>query len=81
MGLQVNGQGEGILNELQDKFQILDHVFDPLEKQLDFTLKLPSSDTTDALAHLATKANINHFEETIPSANDIFIQTVKAKGE
>lgn len=81
VGLQVNGQGEGILNELQDKFQILDHVFDPLEKQLDFTLKLPSSDTTDALAHLATKANINHFEETIPSANDIFIQTVKAKGE
>jgi ABC-2 type transport system ATP-binding protein len=81
VGLQVNGQGEGLLNELQEKFQILDHAFDPVEKQLDFTLKLPSSDTTEAIAQLAKKANINHFKETIPSANDIFIQTVKAKGE
>ena len=81
VGLQVNGQGEGILKELQERFRILNHVFDPKERQLDFTLKLPSGDTTEALAHLATRANINHFEETIPTANDIFIQTVKAKGE
>jgi len=81
VGLQVNGQGEGLVGELKERFQIFDHVFDPFEKQLDFTLKLSSPDTTEALAHLATKANINHFEETIPSANDIFIQTVKAKGE
>lgn len=81
VGLQVNGQGEGLINELQEKFQILDYVFDPLEKQLDFTLKLPSADTTKALADLTKKANIIHFQETIPSANDIFIQTVKAKGE
>jgi ABC-2 type transport system ATP-binding protein len=81
VGLQVNGQGEGLVGELKERFQIFDHVFDPFEKQLDFTLKLSSPDTTEALAHLATKANINHFEETIPSANDIFIQTVKEKGE
>lgn len=81
VGLQVNGQGGGLINELQEKFQILDYVFDPLEKQLDFTLKLPSADTTKALADLTKKANIIHFQETIPSANDIFIQTVKAKGE
>lgn len=81
VGLQVNGQGEGLIHELQEKFQISNHVFDPLEKQLDFTLKLPSEDTTAALAHFGQKANINHFEETIPSANEIFIQTVKAKGE
>ncbi|MEM1259269.1 MAG: ATP-binding cassette domain-containing protein [Bacteroidota bacterium] len=81
VGLRVNGEGEGLVNELLDKFQILDHVFDPFEKQLDFTLKLPTTDTTEALVMLSEKAIINHFEETIPSANDIFIQTVKSKGE
>lgn len=79
VGLQVNGQGETLLDELQEKFQILNHVFDPVERQLDFTLKLPSADTGSALEELTKKANINHFEETIPTANDIFIQTVKAK--
>ena len=81
VGLQVNGQGEGLIYELQEKFQILDHLFDPLEKHLEVTLKLATADTTEALAYLSGKANINHFEETVPSANDIFIQTVKAKGE
>ena len=81
VGLQVNGQGEGLIYELQEKFQILDHLFDPLEKHLEVTLKLATADTTEALAYLSQKANINHFEETVPSANDIFIQTIKAKGE
>ena len=81
VGLQVNGQGEGLISELQEKFQISNPILDPIEKQLDFTLKLPSPDTTEVLSHFAQLANINHFEETIPSASDIFIQTVKAKGE
>ncbi len=81
VGLQLNGHGDGLLKELQERFQILESIFDPLEKQLDFTLRLPSEDTSEALTHLTSLANINRFEETIPSANDIFIQTIKAKGE
>ncbi|MEM9648757.1 MAG: DUF4162 domain-containing protein, partial [Bacteroidota bacterium] len=50
--------------------------FDRAENQLDFTIKLPTSETTGILAQLSKEANVNHFEETIPSANDIFIQTV-----
>ena len=81
VGLQVNGQGKGLLEELEARFQISESVFDPVEKQLDFTLKLPSGNTSQVLSHLAERANLTRFEETIPSANDIFIQTVKAKGE
>lgn len=81
VGLQLNGQGPGLLTELEERFQISESVFDPIEKQLDFTLKLPSGDTSQVLSHLAERANLVRFEETIPSANDIFIQTIKAKGE
>jgi len=31
------------------------------------------------LAYLSSKANINQFVETIPSANEIFIKTVQTK--
>ncbi|HET8737454.1 MAG TPA: DUF4162 domain-containing protein, partial [Pricia sp.] len=40
----------------------------------------PTNDSGSVLNYLSSKANVNHFVETIPSANDIFIQTVKSKG-
>ena len=50
-----------------------------MEHQLNFKVQLPTSHTGDILADLSKMANINRFEETIPSANDIFIQTVNSK--
>ena len=81
VGLQVNGHGNTLMEDLQDKFQILDHLFDASENQLNFTLKLPDANTADFLGHLSQITNVVHFEETVPSANDIFIQTVKSKEE
>lgn len=69
-----------LLKELADKFQISSSRYNADENQLDFTLQLPTSDSREVLTYLSTKANINHFVETIPSANDIFIQTVQSKG-
>lgn len=78
VGLEVD-KGDSLLQELTDKFQISSSNFNGGERQLDLTVQLPSGDTKDFLAHLSTKANINHFVETIPTANDIFIQTVQSK--
>ena len=78
VGLGVE-KGNALLQELKEKFQITSSVFDPVEKQLDFKLQLPSSDSSGVLAYLSGKANINQFVETIPSANEIFIQTVQNK--
>ena len=69
-----------LLKELADKFQISSSRYNADDNQLDFTLQLPTSDSREVLTYLSTKANINHFVETIPSANDIFIQTVQSKG-
>jgi ABC-2 type transport system ATP-binding protein len=78
VGLEVE-QGDALLQELKDKFQINASEFNPEEKQLDFKVQLPSNDSSEVLAYLSGKANINQFVETIPSANDIFIQTVQSK--
>jgi len=49
------------------------------ENQLSFTVQLESDDTTGFLGILSKNGLINHFEENVPSANDIFIQTVNQR--
>lgn len=44
-----------------------------------FNVKLPSDDTKSFLADLSNIASVNSFVETVPSASDIFIKTVKDK--
>ncbi|WP_190809393.1 ABC transporter ATP-binding protein [Flagellimonas sp. S3867] len=79
VGLEVEQDAHAFLKVLEDKFNIRSPRFDTAENQLDFTLQLPSNRTSEVIAELSKKANINRFEETIPSANDIFIQTVNKK--
>lgn len=79
VGLETELDGNAFMKTLEDKYHILSSKFDAKENQLDFTVQLPSNTTTDILAELSSQANINRFEETIPSANDIFIQTVNNK--
>lgn len=78
VGLEVE-KGDVLLQELQDKFQITSSNYDAIEKQLNFSVQLPSNDSKQVLAYLSGKANINQFVETIPSANEIFIRTVQTK--
>ncbi|MCG2460621.1 ATP-binding cassette domain-containing protein [Flavobacteriaceae bacterium F89] len=80
VGLE-SGQGEMILRGLSNKFQIISSHYSKAERQLDFTIQLPSGDTRNILTQLAAKGNINNFVETIPSASDIFIQTVQGKNK
>lgn len=78
VGLEVE-KGDLLLQELKDKFQVTSSAYNSLEKQLDIKLQLPSSDSKSVLSFLTGKANVNRFTETIPSANEIFIQTVQDK--
>lgn len=76
IGLQT-AHPEVILKEMNDKFQLLYDRFDLRENQLNMTLKLPTSDSKEILEYLGAKGNVNHFLETVPSANDIFIRSIK----
>ena len=78
IGLETQN-GDVLLKELSDKFEITSSAYDTLQKQLDITLQLPSADSGTILTYLASKANVNSFVETVPSANEIFIRTVQNK--
>ena len=79
VGLHVEGDGKPLLGELSSKFNLLDPTLDPVSGQLDFKVQLPNANTSQLLMELSKVANVNHFQETVPSANDIFIQTVTNK--
>jgi len=51
--------------------------FRSLNNDLKLNIKLKADESSnDLLSFLTSKAQVNHFNELIPSANDIFIQTV-----
>jgi len=78
VGLEVEN-GERLLKELSEKFMVTEAAFDYVDKQLDFLVQLSAEDSAAFLTHVSSKANVHSFIETIPSANDIFIQTVQTK--
>lgn len=76
------GLSSSNLNDLKiqiaERFDSTAAEFKSLENDLKLNIKLSTSDTpNDLLTFLNANATINHFVEVIPSANDIFIQTVK----
>lgn len=65
--------------EIGSHFKYSKADFKSLEDDLKLNIELPSTDSpSDLLAFLNKSAQINHFVEVIPNANDIFIQTVKS---
>jgi len=64
--------------ELSNKFETLPASFKTLNNELKLNIKLSEKDTANnLLRYLTTKGEVSHFVELIPSASDIFIQTVK----
>ncbi len=78
VGLELEN-GENFLKLISDKFDISYPHYDMNRKQLDFTVQLPTDDTRSFLTLLSSESIINNFVETIPTVNDIFIQTVQSK--
>jgi ABC-2 type transport system ATP-binding protein len=63
---------------INEKFETAPANFKSLNNDLKLNIKLkPSESSNDLLSFLTSKAQVNHFNELVPSANDIFIQTVK----
>lgn len=71
-------KGNGFENELISRFKTSKADFKSIGDELKFNVKLSESDTAnDLLNFLMTKGEVSHFVEQVPSANDIFIQSVK----
>lgn len=78
VGLQTNDV-DGLTEHLNSKFEVLPATFKNLHDDLKLNIKLkPTESSNDLLRFLTSKAEVHHFVEVIPSANDIFIQTVRS---
>ncbi|GAB4159725.1 MAG: ABC transporter ATP-binding protein [Winogradskyella sp.] len=77
VGLQSN-DSEAILTEIKNKFEVLPATFKNLNDDVKLNVKIDkTTSSNDLLSFLASRAEVHHFVEVIPTANDIFIQTVK----
>lgn len=77
VGLQTDTI-DSVTNAIKEKFKVLPATFKNLNDDVKLNIKLDAHDNpNDLLRFLTSKAEVHHFVEVIPSANDIFIQTVK----
>ncbi|MDG3581473.1 MULTISPECIES: ABC transporter ATP-binding protein [Galbibacter] len=71
-------QKEPLKKELEEKYTVTDAHFKSLGDELKLRVQLKKGETAnDLLAHLSSRGMITHFVEVVPTANEIFIETVK----
>lgn len=77
VGLQTNAIDQ-VTQSIKEKFEVLPATFKNLNDDVKLNIKLNGDfNSNELLSFLTTKAEVHHFVEVIPTANDIFIQTVK----
>ena len=70
-----------LLNQIQSHFNLVDNKEAVFNADLRLLATLKSGETsTELIQFLNNKAQIIHFKEVIPSANDIFIKAVENNG-
>jgi ABC-2 type transport system ATP-binding protein len=75
----LEAESKLVLKEsLAKKFTVTEANFKSLNDDLKLNIKLGTNESAqDLISFLNQQAQINHFVELVPSANDIFIQTVQ----
>lgn len=77
VGLITNDKPQ-VISELKEKFEITPADFKSINDELKYNIKIPeTNNANDLVGYLTSKGQLNHFVEVIPSANDIFIETVQ----
>ena len=77
IGLETNDKDK-VRSILKDKFEAQPASFKSINEELQIKIKLSGSESAnDLVQYLVTQGKLTHFVEVIPSANDIFIETVQ----
>ena len=80
VGLSTSNKNQ-LKRLIAERFDVTNADFKSLGDDLKLNVKLGSGDRSDdLLAFLSQNASINHYMELIPTASEIFIQTVKNNG-
>ncbi len=68
---------ELLRRELEERFKVSPARFKSINNDLKLSIQIGEQDSSnDLIKYLASKAEVNHFVEVIPSVHDIFIKTV-----
>ena len=63
---------------LKEKFEVFPTTFKSINDELKYRIKVPDSvSSNDFINYLTTQGQLTHFVEVIPSASDIFIETIQ----
>jgi len=77
IGLDPNTDNN-IEEKLNARYEVSPAHFKSINNELQFRVKVPATETANELIQFATSiGQLTHFTEVVPTANDIFIQTVK----
>ncbi|GEQ86852.1 ABC transporter ATP-binding protein [Patiriisocius marinistellae] len=67
-----------VTTALKERFDLQPASFKSINDELQYKIKIPQNVAPNELvSFLTSKGQLNHFVEVIPSANDIFIETVQ----
>lgn len=77
VGLLTENKAQ-VISQLKEKFDIQPAHFKSINDALKYKIKLPQhTSSNDLVAYLTSIGKLNHFVEVVPTANDIFIETVQ----
>lgn len=77
VGLQ-SMDSDSVISAIKNHFEVLPATFKNIYDDIKLNVKInEGTSPNDLLSFLTSQAEVHHFVEVIPSANDIFIQTVK----
>ncbi len=77
VGLVTDNEND-LINTINSKFKTSTADFKSLNNDLKLNIKLQDGESSNSLlSFLMEKAEVNHFNELIPTANEIFIKTVQ----
>ena len=74
----VPNNPESIQEVLNEKFSAVPTFFKSINNEMQYKIKIPDANSVnDLVTYLTSIGQLTHFEEVIPSASDIFIETVQ----
>ena len=77
VGVIANNR-DALSGSIQDKFEAVPADFKTINDELQYKIKLPETQSANDLLHYLTQqGQVTHFVEVVPSASDIFIETVQ----
>jgi len=73
----ITDNAAAVSAELKEKFDLFPADFKTINDELQYKIKIAEdASANDLVSYLTQKGQLTHFVEVVPSANDIFIETV-----